>query len=70
MRASRASVGPRSSGEVARQHASARSNQRFVEPFSLPGTYSLPDASFTVHICRFNDIKLSGERRESAAVRC
>jgi hypothetical protein len=33
---SRASVGPRSSGEVARQHASARSNQQFVEPFSLP----------------------------------
>jgi len=25
-----ASVGPRSSGEVVRQHASARSNQRFV----------------------------------------
>jgi len=27
---SQASVGPRSSGEVARQHVSARSNQRFV----------------------------------------
>ncbi len=48
------SMSPRYSGEVARQHASARSNQRFVEPFSLLGTYSLPGASFTVHICGFN----------------
>jgi hypothetical protein len=30
---SQASVGPRSSGEVAQQHASARSNQRFVNSF-------------------------------------
>jgi hypothetical protein len=44
---SQSSVGPRSSGEVARQHASARSNQRFAEPFSLPGTYSLPSAILT-----------------------
>jgi|CXWL01.1.fsa_nt_gi hypothetical protein len=51
MRAGQASVGPRSSGEVARQHASARSNQRFVEPFSLLGTYSLPGASLAAHIC-------------------
>ncbi len=47
MRASRASMAPRSSGEVVRQHASARSNQRFVESFSLLGTYSLPSAILT-----------------------
>jgi hypothetical protein len=56
---SQASVGPRSCGEVARQHANARSNQRFVEPFSLLGTYSLPSASLT---CTFAGLttKLSG----------
>ena len=65
MRANRASVGPRSSGEVARQRASARSNQRFIEPFSLPGTYSLPSASRTYTFAGLT-LPLSGGASPSA----
>jgi len=50
MRASRASMGPRSSGEVARQHASARSNQRFVKSFLCSNLFFTERHSY-VHIC-------------------
>ena len=53
MRASRATVGPRSSGEVARQHASARSNQRFVNSFLCLNLFFAERQSY-VHICGFN----------------
>jgi hypothetical protein len=48
-----ASVGPRSSGEVVRQHASARSNQRFVNSF-LCLNLSFAERQSYVHICGFN----------------
>ena len=53
MRASRASVGPRSSGEVARQYASARSNQRFVNSFLCLNLFFAERQSY-VHSCGFN----------------
>jgi len=50
---SQASVGPRSSGEVARQQASARSNQRFVNSFLCLNVFFAKRQSY-VHICGFN----------------
>ena len=50
---SQASVGPRSSGEVARQHASARSNQRFVNSLFCLNLFFAERQSY-VHICWFN----------------
>lgn len=50
MRANRASVGPRSSGEVARQRASARNNQRFVNSFLCLNLFFAELQSY-VHIC-------------------
>jgi len=57
-----ASVGPRSSGEVVRQHASARSNQWFVNSFLCLNLFFAERHSY-VHICGFNDLPLSRERR-------
>ena len=53
MRAGLTSVGPRSSGEVARQHAGARSNQRFVNSFLCMNLFFAERHSY-VHICGFN----------------
>jgi hypothetical protein len=50
---SQSSVGPRSSGEVARQPASARSNQRFVNSFLCLNLFFSERQSF-IHICWFN----------------
>ena len=54
-----ASVGPRSSGEVARQHASARSNQRFVNSFLCLNLFFAERQSY-IHICGFNAVACSG----------
>ena len=60
MRASRASVGPRSSGEVARQHASARSNQRFVNSFLCVNLFFAERQSY-MHICGFNGLSSAAD---------
>src|SRR5207249_11453883 len=49
---SQATVGPRPSGEVARQHASARSNQRFVNFFPCLNLF-FAERQSCVHICGF-----------------
>ena len=53
MRAGLTPVGPRSSGEVTRQHAGARSNQRFVNPFLCLNLFFAERHSY-VHICGLN----------------
>ena len=55
---SQSSVGPRSSGEVAQQHAGAWSNQRFMNSFLCLNLFSAKRQPY-VHICGFNDPKLS-----------
>ena len=69
MRTSRASVGPRSSGEVARQHASARSNQRFVNSFLCLNLLFVERQSH-VHICGFNAPVQRRRAAPSAATGC
>ena len=54
MRAGLTSVGPRSSSDVARRHASARSNQRFVNSFLCLNLFFAERHSY-VHICGVND---------------
>ena len=49
-----ASVGPRSSGEVAAQHISARSNQRFVNSFLCLNLFFAERHSY-LHICGVNE---------------
>ena len=51
---SQASVGPRSSGEVARQHVSARSNQRSVNSSLCLNLFFAERQSY-MHSCGFND---------------
>jgi hypothetical protein len=65
MRASRASVGSRSSGEVAQQHVSARSNQRFVNSLLCLNLFSAERHSY-IHICAFN-VRLERRAASSAS---
>ena len=58
---SQASLGPRSSDEVAQPHASARSNQRFVNTFLCLNLFFAERHSY-VHICGFNVMPLSRKR--------
>ena len=58
---SQSSMGPRSSGEVAQQHASAWSNQRFMNSFLCLNLLSAKRQCY-VHICGFNDPKLNDGR--------
>ncbi len=63
MRAGRASMGPRSSDEVAQQRASTRSNQRFVNSFLCLNLFFAERRHSYVHICGFN---ARGERTRAS----
>ena len=66
---SQTSVGPRSSGEVARQRARARTNQRFVNSFLCLNLFFAERKSY-IHICGFNGSRISCMRLLDVSLPC